>query len=104
MKIRLGLLIIGLIFVGVKELVYAQCPQVCDDTNTSLGFDALLSTTGTGNVAVGASAMGFGTSGDYNTAIGDIAMRSNSSGTNNTACGAGALYGNNSTGSNNTAV
>src|SRR6266536_278561 len=72
--------------------------------NTATGFWALRSnTTGTSNSAHGAQALFRNTTGGQNTASGRFALYSNTSGGNNTASGVNALYIN-TTGANNTAT
>lgn len=88
-------------------------------TNTSWGFQALPTSSGTENMAMGYQVLQMSTTGSYNTASGHQALRSNTTGSvntangyqalfnntvgfNNTATGSGALYSN-SSGSNNTA-
>jgi hypothetical protein len=71
-------------------------------TNTVVGAGALAAnTTGTGNVAVGDSALAANT-GSQNTAVGSAALAANTTGANNVAIGKNALAVNNS--GNNTAV
>jgi hypothetical protein len=113
-------LIVGVALFALAPLTRAQCPQICDDNNsTAIGFDALFenttgfdntangyqalfsNTTGFGNMANGYQALMGNTHGDYNTASGNNALFSNT-GSNNTATGAFALAAN-TTGSANTA-
>src|SRR5207249_4800887 len=64
---------------------------VIADSNTAIGFNALLSnTTGSSNTASGISALGVNTTGSDNTASGTFALGSNTSGAFNTAVGFGA--------------
>jgi len=70
---------------------------------TTLGYCALPSGTGTGNVAIGFKAMQATTSGFFNTASGYRVMCCNTTGHNNTAFGMQALF-KNTTGFRNTAV
>jgi hypothetical protein len=70
----------------------------------AIGYQALKSnTTGQGNSSIGYKSMEENTIGQDNTAFGNAALRNNISGDNNTAIGAGAMVVN-STGSDNTAV
>ncbi len=62
--------------------------------NTSFGFQALLSPTGTNNAAFGYKASFSNTTGNYNTAAGAYALYFNTSGRSNVAMGIGALYRN----------
>jgi hypothetical protein len=100
-------LIVGVAFLGLSQLIHAQCQQGCgglDDSNTFLGDGALTgNTTGGGNTAIGLAALQFNTTGFYNTATGDEALFLNGIGTGNTANGTGALQLNQS-GDNNTAI
>jgi hypothetical protein len=99
--------------LALSPLIYAQCPQICDnnmntalgddaliantigDFNTAIGFEALSSNTFGGvNTAVGYQALWLNTTGGYNTAVGFAALQSNTFGANNTATGYGALNGN----------
>lgn len=70
---------------------------------TTLGYCALPSGTGTGNVAIGFKAMQATTSGFANTASGYRVMCCNTTGNNNTAFGQQALF-KNTTGFRNTAI
>ena len=70
---------------------------------TTLGYCALPSGTGTGNVAIGFKAMQATTSGGSNTASGYRVMCCNTTGHNNTAFGMQALF-KNTTGFRNTAI
>jgi hypothetical protein len=72
--------------------------------NTALGISALSSntTSGDGNTAVGAFALGANTTGQENTAFGWNALRSNTTGESNTAVGSYALVA--STGDSNVAI
>jgi hypothetical protein len=72
------------------------------DANTALGYDALVSNTGTFNTASGYEALHLNTTGTSNTAIGSVALYTNSTGSGNTASGDAALSSN-ETGSFNTA-
>src|SRR6266498_5761236 len=102
MKVRFGLVIVGVGFFGISQVINAQCPQICDpDGNTSLGFFALSSdTTGGNNTAIGFQAMNLNTTGSSGTATGYHALINNTTGGNNTATGAGALNLNTTGGSN----
>src|SRR6266540_955516 len=104
MKVRFGLVIVGVGFFGISQVINAQCPQICDpDGNTSLGFFALSSdTTGGNNTAIGFQAMNLNTTGSSGTATGYHALINNTTGGNNTAIGAQALQAN-TIGSSNTA-
>jgi hypothetical protein len=87
------------------------------NTNAFLGFAGNSTTTGTGNIGVGTSALGANTAGKSNTAVGAsalsvsttandssafgwFALAANTSGAQNHAFGAGALYSNTTGGSN----
>jgi hypothetical protein len=70
--------------------------------NTAMGFDALGSTNGNENTAVGDAALTFSDTGNNNTTVGSGALEINSSGSNNTAVGADVLQ--NNTGNDNTAI
>jgi Chaperone of endosialidase len=107
--------------LAVRHSARAACPEICDNSaNTALGNNALPSTlgvantaigagalskdqSGVGNTAAGASALGNNQNGDDNTAIGINALIKNQSGFDNTATGTFTLSGN-VTGSNNTAT
>jgi trimeric autotransporter adhesin len=71
--------------------------------NTALGYQTLLSNTGTVNTAVGYTALFSNTSGSYNVAFGATALKANTTGGGNSAFGAQSLTFNTS-GANNTAV
>jgi hypothetical protein len=72
--------------------------------NVAMGADAMYSnSSGAGNTAVGYSSMKSNTTGGYNTAVGMEALFSNWTTTDNTAIGASALF-QNDTGNQNTAV
>jgi hypothetical protein len=79
--------------------------------NTALGRNALVSLTpgvpyyfsGSGNTALGDSALQYNTGGERNTGLGDSALMSNEVGQDNTAIGALTLQ-NNDTGTGNTAT
>ena len=89
---------------ALSPLANAQCPQICDsNSNTALGDDAFLTTTGSLSTAIGASALSSNTSGGDNTAIGFQALSSNTTGSLNTATGNNALELNTG-GSENTAT
>jgi hypothetical protein len=122
--LRCGFLLIPLVLAGfaLAPQARAVCQEGCDLSNDStfLGDDALISNTGTDNVAVGNTALSSNTSGVNNTATGDDALTANITGFNNTGIGWHALDSNtigvkntgiacdalsgNTTGSNNTAV
>ena len=73
-------------------------------TNTTDGFDALISnTTGSDNAAIGLQALQYNTTGSNNTACGAQALNFNTTGRDNTATGVGTL-GRNTTGVLNTAT
>jgi uncharacterized coiled-coil protein SlyX len=72
----------------------AVCQEGCSGSNTFLGEDALLNSTGINNTAVGFDALFSNTSGGANTAIGYQAIFSNTIGIGNTAIGVQALYDN----------
>ena len=73
-------------------------------SNTSLGYEALLSnTSGDSNTAIGSVALKDNTTGNVNTAIGHATLRFNTTGSGNEALGHYALFFNTS-GSNNTAL
>ena len=72
-------------------------------TNAALGCNALLVSTGPGNVAVGVCALASNTTADRNTAVGDCALRLNSTGVNNVAVGSLSLSSN-TTGGFNVAI
>src|SRR6266545_2041842 len=105
MKVRFGLVIVGVGFFGISQVINAQCPQICDpDGNTSLGFFALSSdTTGGSNTASGYFALFSNTTGSNNTANGASALNNNTTGFSNTATGVQALF-NNTIGGDNTAT
>jgi trimeric autotransporter adhesin len=71
--------------------------------NTAIGYESLLSNTGSYNTAVGYVALYSNTTGVLNIANGSSALYSNTTGSFNTANGGSALYSN-TTGSFNTAV
>jgi len=83
----------------------AQCPQICDlsNSNTALGNFALPSDTGSYNTAIGAAALSSNTTGIQNTAIGTDALVANTTGSLNNAFGQYALSLN-TTGHENTAI
>jgi hypothetical protein len=119
-----GVLLIALVlaWLTLAPQARAVCQEGCDLSNDStfLGDDALISNTGTDNVAVGNTALSNNTTGVNNTATGDDALTANITGFNNTGIGWHALDSNtigvkntgigcdglsgNTTGSNNTAV
>jgi hypothetical protein len=70
--------------------------------NTAIGYQALVSNTGSFNTASGSSALQQNTTGSFNTASGSGALQSNTAGFNNTASGEVALASN-TIGSDNTA-
>jgi hypothetical protein len=71
--------------------------------NVAMGNSALrANTTGSSNTALGLAAMDGNTTGQFNTAVGSNALPHNTTSSNNTAVGAGALF--DSTGTRNTAV
>ena len=70
---------------------------------TAFGYQALTSTTGSFNTAIGYQALFSNTSGTENVGIGKEALRSNISGFENVAIGTNALF-DNTTGNNNTAI
>lgn len=71
--------------------------------NSALGYNALNATiNGTNNVAIGHSAMQFGSGGSFNSALGFSALTMNNTGNNNVAIGANSLFSNSA--SDNTAV
>ena len=122
--LRCGFILIPLVLAGfaLAPQARAVCQEGCDLSNDStfLGDDALISNTGTDNVAVGNTALSSNTSGVNNTATGDDALTANITGFNNTGIGWHALDSNtigvkntgigcdglsgNTTGSNNTAI
>jgi hypothetical protein len=122
--LRFGFLLIALVFAWftLAPKARAVCQEGCDLSNDStfLGNDALISNTGTDNVALGNTALSSNTSGVNNTATGDDALTANVTGFNNTGIGWHAMDSNtigvkntgigcdglsgNTTGSNNTAV
>jgi hypothetical protein len=74
------------------------------DSNTRVGFNALLSnTTGSQNTAIGLNALNNNTTGFQNTAIGTNALVNNTTGSGNTAIGRNAIRSN-TTGNENTAI
>src|SRR6266550_6506031 len=88
-------LAIALCWFALSPPVKAQCPSNCgNDSNTSVGNNALPATTGLNNTAVGASALTADTTGSYNVAIGGLALGSNTTGQQNMAVGAEALANN----------
>jgi trimeric autotransporter adhesin len=86
---------------------YAACPEICDNSNTGLGVDALINNTGADNTAVGYEALGFASmayAGSGNTAVGAFALQNNTGAAGgNTAVGYNALNSNH-IGFGNTAV
>ena len=85
--------------LGVQALVSSS-----GDNNVAIGFRTLTANVGgSENVAVGRLALQVNTSGAANCAIGDIALGSNTIGNNNMALGPYALF-NNIDGSSNTAM
>ena len=89
---------------------FANANKVCASrgngsiiTNTAMGYETLLSTSGACNTAFGYQTLRNNTTGTKNTAVGHKALRNNTTGVCNTAVGAFALC-NNLGGSNNTAV
>jgi Chaperone of endosialidase len=82
----------------------ATCQEGClPNSNTVLGEDVLISSTGYYNTAMGYHALKSNTTGGANTANGDSALYSNSTGSANTAIGREALSSN-TTGSAKTAA
>src|SRR5271155_661436 len=72
--------------------------------NTAIGSSALVGdTTGVSNTAAGEGALESNTTGQYNTAVGVVALNDNTTGSQNTAVGLDAGYFN-TTGTNNTAI
>ncbi len=95
---------------------YAQCPvQGCDiagqivvaepggSANIAVGFQSMLSNTGTFNTGVGNLALQNNTTGSFNTAEGNSALQFNTTGDHDTAVGTDALVFN-TTGGDNSAV
>lgn len=70
--------------------------------NSAFGADALITTSGSNNTALGYGSLGSNSTGSVNTAVGSGALSANTSGVSNTAIGYAAL--NNSTANANTAV
>ena len=96
-----SIIIIAVITFTLSPFIYAQCPQICDGTDsTALGQSALVNNTGSGNTAVGFQALQNNTFAGSNTAIGESALSNNVNGYANTAIGADALRSNVSTHSN----
>lgn len=82
---------------------YIALGPAAANTNTAFGYQALLNnTSGTGNTALGSSALRFDTA-SSNTAFGSEALGINTSGDANTATGSGAMAAN-TTGADNTAT
>jgi hypothetical protein len=82
----------------------AACQEGClTNSNTVLGDDALINSTGFENTAIGFQALLSNTIGNFNTANGYKALSSNTTGSNNAATGTGALQFN-TTGTENTAT
>jgi hypothetical protein len=79
---------------GFSPQARAVCQEGCSSSNTFLGADALLSTTGFNNTAVGYFALNQNTTGNHNTATGDSALLGNTIGNANTATGFEALFSN----------
>ena len=73
------------------------------NANTAVGFNSMLSTAGSGNVAVGSETLGNNTTGQYNTAIGFKSLVSNWNGNYNIAIGSNSMI-HNSNGSYNIAI
>jgi Chaperone of endosialidase len=97
------LITVTLICFAFPPSAQAVCQQGCrTNSNTVLGDDALVNTSGNFNTAIGAGALHLNSTGGANTANGEIALQSNTTGSNNTANGAAALTIN-STGGDNTA-
>ena len=71
-------------------------------TNTAVGFQAIVNTTGSYNNAVGAQALCNNTTGSYNNAVGGQALLNNTTGSFNTGVGHGAGFNVLYNGSNNT--
>jgi hypothetical protein len=108
----------GTIFQGGTRFLYTLGPSsasvflgpfagnfmITGTGNTAVGDSALRNDTGGGaNTATGASALQANTGGTFNTADGYAALTSNADGFSNTAIGAGALAFN-TTGSGNVAI
>jgi len=68
-------------------------PTAANGNNTGVGYSTLMNNTGSGNTAVGASALSGNTLGASNVAVGASALGVNSSGSHNIAIGANALNG-----------
>jgi hypothetical protein len=85
-------LAIALAWFALSPSIKAQCPSDCsNDSNTSVGNNALPATTGFNNTAVGSGALAADTTGSFNVAIGGGALQSNTTGQQNMAIGAEAL-------------
>jgi hypothetical protein len=98
------LLALALVSFALSPTAQATCQEGClTNDNTVLGDDALLSSTGSDNTAIGFNALYSNTDGINNTAIGSAAIFSNTTGFDNTAIGNQALPSN-TTGYLNTAT
>ena len=87
----------------VSPMARAVCQDGCPgNSNTFLGENALLNTSGSFNTAIGSAALNSNSIGNNNTATGANSLITNSTGESNTATGSDALYFN-TTGNNNTA-
>ena len=100
------LLIIPVAFAwfALAPMAQGTCQQGClTNSNTVLGDNALISTTGNENTAIGFQTLFTNATGNFNTAVGWEALFSNTTGNNNTAIGTGALQFNR-TGTENTST
>jgi trimeric autotransporter adhesin len=89
-------LAIALCWIALSPPTKAQCPSNCsNDSNTSVGNNALPATIGFNNTAVGSAALNADTTGSFNVAIGGGALQSNTTGQQNMAIGAEALLNSN---------
>ncbi|PYK44610.1 MAG: hypothetical protein DMF40_06930 [Verrucomicrobia bacterium] len=105
MRTRLGVIVVGIVFVASGQQGFAQtCDTFCKPgNNVALSDEALRNlTTGQNNTALGAFTLFTTTTNSNNTATGYDALYFNAA-DNNTATGASALFGNR-TGGNNTAM
>jgi uncharacterized coiled-coil protein SlyX len=94
--LRCGFLALALAWFALSSPIKAQCPSNCsNDSNTSVGNNALPATTGFNNTAVGSGALTADTTGSFNVAIGGGALQSNTTGQQNMAVGAEALSSSN---------
>jgi uncharacterized coiled-coil protein SlyX len=92
--LRCGFFTVAIALAGfaLSPPIKAQCPSNCsNDSNTSVGNNALSVTTGFNNTAVGSGALAADTTGSFNVAIGGGALQSNTTGQQNMAIGAEAL-------------